>query len=302
MPLCEFSLIDPDTLQPMEGRSMTLNRVGIHNAVGNEGPVQVPMFDESGMKWMGANIKNAIDLEFDCPVITTGKRRRGKSNFTIKLFREHVWPGFSLENIHFEVDSYVSSLQGCDPANPSIGYYPVQMYDESITGFHNQDWQHQIPYVKVLNIVGKKRICMPFLLPNLGDLNSKVKPLVMFWVYLYRRGVAEIRVPSENQFDGSVFWRPYCAISFDKLDGPFWDAYEVKKMEFIERYDAVNTDVRGRRSAEAMQRDALISHVVEQGWMKADDIAVELDVKPGTVKSWMTRYRQKMESVSQAVV
>lgn len=272
---------------------LELNRVGIHYAVSPEGSTRIPMFDESGLDWIVASMRELINDGYDAPFIVTGQRRNGKSVFTLKVSRKQN-PMFSIKNIHFSIESFMSDLENIPEADPRIGYYPTVDYDESITGLHNQEWQSQVPYVKVLNIIGKKRITMPVVLPHISDLNPKVTRMMAFWVYIYQRGVAEIRIPRTNQFDRGIFWIPYCAIQYDKFDDddPFWLAYSKRKDDFISEYTKSMSEVEGPRGVAAKyaeQRNTLIRYIKENDWAQLKDVAEKLGVKQNTLSMWLAR-------------
>jgi hypothetical protein len=283
---CEFKTWKDET-------SLVLNRVGIHNAVGFDGPVKVPMFDESGIDWIVTSMRELIADGYDAPWICTGNRRFGKSVFTLKVSRRHC-KNFRVENIHFAIEPFMADLEAAEEADPRIGYYPTVDYDESITGLHNQEWQSQVPYVKVLNIIGKKMITMPIVLPHISDLNPKVTRMMAFWVYIYERGVAEVRIPKTNQFDKGIFWVPYCAIKYDAFDekDAFWLAYQKRKDQFIQDYTKEMSDTegpKGQAGKYVQQRNKLIEHLTQNKMMQVNEIAELLEVKPNTISMWMAR-------------
>lgn len=273
-----------------------VNLIGHHYAVGPDGPVKIPMFDESGFDWIVASMREQIEDGYDAPFIVTGDRRKGKSVFTLKVSRRH-FSNFRVENVHFAIEPFMSDLENIPEADPRIGYYPTVDYDESITGLHNQEWQSQVPYVKVLNIIGKKRITMPIVLPHISDLNPKVTRMMSFWVFIYQRGVAEIRVPKTNQFDKSIFWIPYCAIKYDAFpeDDPFWMAYSERKDKFISDYTKQQSELdapRGLAGKYVQQRNTLIDHLRETKKMTVEEMAELLDVKTGTIYKWLARGKE----------
>jgi len=279
---------------------MELNRVGLHYAISPEGTTKVPMFDESGFDWIVASMRELIDDGYDAPFVVTGQRRNGKSVFTLKLSRRQN-PGFTVKNIHFSIESFMADLENIPEADPRIKYYPTVDYDESITGLYNQEWQSQVPYVKVLNIIGKKRITMPVVLPHIGDLNPKVTRMMAFWVFIYQRGVAEIRIPRTNQFNRDIFWVPFCAIQYDKFDDydPFWMAYSEKKDKFISEYTKSMSDADGLKGLArkyAEQRNTLIEHLRENKIMSREEIAEVLKVKPGTLDVWRARSKSSQSA------
>lgn len=274
--------------------------MGLHYAVSPEGSTRIPMFDESGFKWIVASMRELIEDGYDAPFIVTGNRRNGKSVFTLKVSRLQCH-NFSVKNVHFAIEPFMANLEEAPEADPRIGYYPTVDYDESITGLHNQEWQSQVPYVKVLNIIGKKRITMPVVLPHIGDLNPKVTRMMAFWVFIFQRGVAEIRIPKTNQFNKDIFWIPYCAIQYDAFaeNDPFWLAYSKRKDDFIAEYtkSMSNTDQpRGLAGKYAEQRNALIDHVRDNKIMTREEIADVLKVKPGTLDVWRSRGKKSQSA------
>lgn len=289
-----FPLFDPDTLEPTN-EEITLNKVDDYNAVAADGAVSIPMFDDTGYEWLSRYVHSAIDNKLQCPFVVTGKAGRGKSTFSIKLLRQ-TWVGFNPEHIHFWIDPFMESLEKNEEADPSIGYYPAELYDEAITGLFNQEWQSQTPQIKTTNIVRKKRTTIGYLTPNLGDINPKILPNMQFWAYMYRKGVAEIRFPYQNQFNGSVYWKPICAIAFTPLADEFWTTYERKKDSFIQEFlHGINKgEIGSRKYIQVVnQRDDLIAHVVDSELMKQNEIADVLNVKPNTVSMWLNRREKR---------
>lgn len=277
--------------------AVRVNSVGEHYAIGPGGAVAVPMFDDSGFDWLVQYAREQIQDKYDCPYVVTGKRRHGKSMFTTRFSRV-LYPEFKVQDIHFTMQSFIEALERLPPADPSRDYYPTALYDEGVTGFYNQEWYAQVPYIKILNTIGKKQLTMPILLPNLADLNPKVRSLVTFWVYLFERGLAEIRIPSVNQFDGSIFWTPLCAIRFSPLEDEFWQEYEHRKDRFIDEYTkemGASEGVGGRLKNALDQRDKLLVHVLDRGWMTQTELGGLWGLDQSRVSKIRNSYLKRLE-------
>ncbi len=289
-----FPIYDPDTLEPTI-QEMTLNKIDDYHAIGSDGPVNVPLFDESALDWLARLGHDSIDNKLQCPFVVTGKAGRGKSTFAIK-FLQKMWIGFNVSHIHFWIEPFMSGLEKFEEADPSIKYYPCQLYDEAITGLFNQEWQDARSNVKTLNIVRKKGITAGYVTPSLGDLNPKVLPNMQFWVFIFKRGVAEIRFPMVNQFNGSVYWKPICAIAYGEMHGDLWSAYETSKDGFIQDFThGVNQGEIGSKKVITLtdQRNSLIEWVVEEEWATQEEVADRLKVKPNTISMWKSRAKAK---------
>ena len=279
-----------------EGRPNTpvqVNRVGVHNAVGSEGPIQVPLFDETGFNWLHQTMKEHILDGYDFPYVVTGDRRRGKSVFTLKLSQMHD-RHFGLDNNHFNIGPFMQGLTDAPSADPDNGIFPTVNFDESITGLNNQEWQSQVPYVQVLNIIGAKRITMGIVLPHIASLNPQVTRLMSVWVYIFERGLAEIRIARTNQFSKDIWWVPYGAIKYGPYPegDPFWAEYNRRKTDFINDYTesmADNNVIGGRAGLYAHQRNDLIRYIADNKWAQMKDIAERLKVKPNLLSMWLAR-------------
>lgn len=224
--------------------------------VPQSGNAVVPLCDESGLDWLVASIREHTRQQFDVPIAITGKRRMGKSQFGLQLAKK-LDPEIPLEHVTFELSQYQDLIRGTAPSQS-----PVYMYDESIEGMFKQEWQRQMAIVKTLNISGALLIKHIFIMPSLGDFNSKIKPMIAFWIYIEDRGLAIVEVSTVDKHNGSVWWEPIMAIHYGMMTGPFWDAYNDKKNGFISNYNPDKTP----NSVSMEQRDALIKKVYAEGW------------------------------------
>lgn len=298
-----FPKYDVDTKE-MLNEEVQLNKIGDYGAVGPDGKAyNIPMFDESALTYLADFARDTIDYGLQCPFLVTGLPGRGKSTFSARLLNL-LRPNFELDRVHFYMDDLLERIQKDPIADPDNTGYMVQLFDEAIEGTFNQSWQSQVTNIKVLNIVRIKRQIIGYAIPNLSDFNPKLHPLLQFWVFLYRKGIAELRLPFPSQFDGSVYWKPIMAIQFGAEQGEWWDRYEDKKIRFIDDYTgAVNEGEIGSKKLLAIrdQRDDLIDHVVDSGLMTVKDVARVCRVKQNTVSMWRSRRTERQAKVSIAV-
>lgn len=291
-----FPKYDPDTKEALS-EEMELNKIGDFHAVGSGGrPVPVPMFDESGLEWLVEYFRDTIREGLQCPFMVTGLPGRGKSTFALKVLTQ-LRPNLELHRIRYYLEDILENVTKDSISDPSRNDYRVNLYDEAITGLFNQDWQSAVTNIKVLNIVRIKLQTIGYVLPHKNDMNPKIHPMMQAWVYLYRKGIAEIHLPLVNKHDGSVFWKSIMAIQFGPFDGPLWDAYSTQKLDFVKNYStAVNQgDIGSPRLITVQnQRDDLIEHVVDAKLMSVNEVAELLRVKQNTISTWRTRHAKRI--------
>lgn len=292
--------MEDTVLRTFTGKKFTINRLGWHYAASPGGTKEVPIADEAtGLNWLISIMEDRIADGYDCPFVVTGPRRFGKSVLAQKICYR-LDSEFCPERIDFTLESFINGLQKLPPADAKLRRYPARLYDEGVTGFYNQEWFQQVPYIKILNIIGKKQLTMPILLPNLADLNPKVRSLVCFWAYLPQRGLAEIRFPSINQFDGTIFWDAQCCIKYGPKDDEQWRQYELAKDKFIDDYtrEMGVFDGSNKRDVKVIeQRDRLMEHCISLGWMNQQDIADLFEVTQPNVSQMLTKYKSRKEKL-----
>lgn len=289
-----FPRYDPDTKEALSDE-MELEKVGEYNAVGQGGrPVPVPLFDETGLDWLAEYARDTIRYGLQFPFLVTGLPGRGKSTFASKLLTA-LRPNMEHDRVHYYIENVLERIEKDDISTPDN--INTQLYDEAVTGLFNQEWQSAVTNIKVLNVVRMKLEVIGYVLPSLSDMNSKLYPMMQAWIFLYRKGVAEVLLPLVNKFDGSVYWRPVMAIQFGPMSGDWWDRYNERKYHFIQEYtSAVNQGEIGSKKHIAVmnQRDELIERIVAEKWMTVTEIAEMLHVRQNTVSQWRSRRENRM--------
>lgn len=295
-----FPKYDPDTKQALS-EEVELNKVGEFNAVGSGGkPVPVPMFDESGLGWLVEYFRDTIRDGLQCPFMVTGLPGRGKSTFALKVLTQ-LRPSLELDRIKYYLEDILTAVNNDSISDPSRNDYRVNLYDEAITGLFNQDWQSAVTNIKVLNIVRIKLQTIGYVLPHKNDMNPKIHPMMQAWIYLYKKGIAEVHLPLVNKHDGSVFWKSIMAIQFGPFEGPLWNGYSKQKLDFVQNFsnDVSEGEIGSKQLITTKdQRDNLIEYVVDNKFLSVNEIADVLGVKQNTVSGWRARHAKRLQKAN----
>lgn len=205
------------------------------------GTVYIPFLDDHAIDYIAAQIKELIADGFDCIVMITGARRKGKSTLGIKIARK-VSDKFTLDDIAFRLEDFSRILDDNPYASIEKNQYPQAFLDEAGVGLYNKEWfaSWQRNLVKCLQVIGIKRQICYFILPHARKLTGDVRDeMASIWIdvdtkYKHERGYAEYYTGVRDKFKQSIWWRPKFAFKFKALDDDFFHRYEEKKMRFVD--------------------------------------------------------------------
>lgn len=256
-----------------------------------------PCYDHRYIPVLAESIRDYPRRKFDCNIMVTGKRRRGKTTLATKIARQ-VDAEFRPTNVAFEVEPWNKVLADSPYADPDNDIYPQSMLDEAGFDLFSQNWMERIQrnIVKKLEVIGIKNLIDWFILPHRKKLNKSIREeMIEYWLHvgLSRdglRGIAELRQGVENIWEEEMYWAPVCAFTFEDhpKDDPWWMTYEVSKREFVDKVTATDpTDEamsdRGRKLID--QRNAAIKLLYRIGYGSHATIARALEMPRTTIDS-----------------
>lgn len=264
-------------------------------------PMSIPLLDHSGIKFTAHCIKEHIDNGRNCNILVTGDPGLGKSTVICQIALE-VDPNFSVDNIAFTLKEYEEVFRRNPYGDGAAGIYPQGDMDESAHAMYGPEYQKEEQRVTAKNMIIariKKQINY-FSTPKRKLLNPHVREMVHIWIHVseprpYLQGYARVRfAPPERQSEFHVekYWEPKYAFIFGPLTGPFWEAYEAKKIAFLEDAsslkpkseveDIVSTVVRNLRKLGMNQTE--IAKVIErnQSTVSRMQSKLNIDTNPTT--------------------
>ena len=198
------------------------------------------MLDDKVLDFITSQIVELVEDDFDCIVMITGARRKGKSTLGIQIARK-VSQAFSPDNIAFRLEDFSSILEKNPYADPKNGVFPQAFLDEAGVGLYSKEWYAtwQRNLVKCLEVIGIKRQICYFILPHARKLTGDIRDeMASMWIdvdtkWKHERGYAELYTGVRDKFKQSIWWKPRCAFKFNPLEDDFWKSYEEKKKLFV---------------------------------------------------------------------
>lgn len=216
----------------------------------------IPFLDSSAIDFIVAQIVELIEDKFDCIVMISGARRKGKSTLGMQIARK-VSSKFSVDDIAFRLEDFSSILEKNPYADPAKGVLPQAFLDEAGVGLYSKEWMAiwQRNLVKCLEVIGIKRQICYFILPHAKKLTGDIRDeMASLWIdvdtkYKHERGYAELYTGVRDKFKQSIWWKPKFAFKFNSLEGdPFFDAYELKKKAFVDEIAAKKQEAEKEKS------------------------------------------------------
>lgn len=222
-------------------------------------------FGAEFIDYLAGELRYRRSKGFDNIIMVTGPERSGKSTFTQRLARA-LDPNLPLDRVTFKIRDF----------NQAIAEAPegtVIIMDEAGIDMYSQEWwdEFQIQLVKKLFVIGVKHLTLLLVIPHRLDLNKKIRDRrVQYWVNVshmkrtLERGYATVREACNSEWTQDIYWDTLGLCRFGPLKGPEWDAYEQKKLAFV---DEINAGEYGTRESKTMkkQRDDLVMYCSELG-------------------------------------
>jgi len=249
----------------------------------------VPLFDETGKTVVAKFITERIDHKKDCPVLVTGDRGAGKSTVIGSIALE-IDPKFPVDNVAFRLTDFAAVFDKNPQGDGENGIYPQISMDEAGHALYGSEWlkQEQRIIAKQLIISRIKQQIIWMAVPKRKQFNNQVRDMAYIWIHVlepreYLQGYAIVRVaPPDMQSEWlpEKYWAPRFVFTFPSLTGEWWDAYEKKKITFVNEVTAETAKGKGR-TKENDSRDAAIRRLVEDHTKLHDPISArELSTDP----------------------
>lgn len=269
----------------------------------DRGPICVPFLDARVIDYLAAQIKEMVTDKYDCVIMITGRRRIGKSNLGLQIARK-VDPNFSIDNVAFHVDNFAQLLDKNPSADPEHGVFPQAFYDEAGFGLFAKDWMHEwVKEVgKCLQVVGKKRNIVYFILPHIKKLVGDIRDeMAYIWIDLdfgwkHERGYGEVYMGTRDKFKQMIWWSPKCCFKYDELNDGFWKEYEGRKDNFISEVASGKYDT-NKKSKDAERFNRAVYEMNTMG-LSAEEIAARLDIGRATVFRRLAEHKSTIQQGS----
>lgn len=267
--------------------------------IGNK-PVLVNVYDSRYLDYVVYWIKDRIRNGFDCIILYTGERRIGKSTTACSIARR-IDPEFSPSMVAFRIGEFNQIVATNPRADPENDVWPQAKLDEAGYDAYAKNWMKDVQknLVRKFEVIGEKRQIVHLVLPHKDMLLKDFRDdMAKLWVncetYHGLRGFAIIREAKPNPWSMNLFWWPWAAICTDPFpeDDPFWQAYMIKKRQFVDEVAAESlesTGIKASYSKALAQRNRAISVLQKRTGLTHAEIAGELDMNRKTITRVINR-------------
>ena len=134
-------------------------------------------------KMLWQKVRNILGLKkkgFDSPIMIDGKRRTGKSTLA-KTIAYLIDPTMTIKN-------FVAGLEDSIQAIETIKEDSALIFDESSLNFGSKDAMKkaQNQLIKIIDVVGQKKLTLIFVLPSFFELNRTIAIIhTLFLIHVY---------------------------------------------------------------------------------------------------------------------
>jgi hypothetical protein len=191
------------------------------------------------------NVNMIIKKKFDCAFIISGGERTGKSTLGITC-------GMYLSNNTLTMDNFASGMDDCTEKIKNLPEESVLIVDESSLVFSSADAikKEQKQLLRVLDVVGQKRLKFIIILPAFHDLNKQIatrrsrfllhvytdKALNRgFFSYYGEKTKKRLYIEGKKNYGSMAFPEPEWDGRFNDYIPPFNDEYlRLKKKSLME--------------------------------------------------------------------
>ena len=255
-----------------------------------------PCYDDRYIDVLAEEIRHFPQRKFDCNIMVTGKRRRGKTTLAATAARR-IDPEFSPRQVAFEVEPWNVIIRDSPYADPDNGILPQSILDEAGFDLFSQNWMERVQrnIVRKLEVIGIKNIINWYVLPHRKKFNKSIREeMIEYWLHVKLdhtglRGLAELRQGEENIWEEEMFWRPVCAFTFDPLpEDDWWTEYTTNKRTFVDKIaatDPSDEDMSDRGRKLIKQRNTAMKLLYRSGFGSHQAIATAMDMPKTTVDS-----------------
>lgn len=266
------------------------------------GDVFVPVYDSRIYDYMAYRVKRRVGKKLDNRIVLAGPPRSGKTTDAATWARR-IDPDFPVEHVSFRLADFRQDLASLPDADPERGVFPIAVLDESGVDLYAKDWAKRIvkEMVKVFQIVGKKRLTMIMSLPHRNLLTKDMRDAMHFWVNTRllheNRGFAEFREASESPWY-APYWEALFGFVSEELTGRWWNEYEKRKDEFIDKFTSLEPVTVPERIQKLLrQRNSLIRELAKRG-VSYRAIEGICGVDSGNIGRIIDRSIQELEEIS----
>jgi hypothetical protein len=222
------------------------------------------------------NIKKIQKLGWDCQFIIVGDERSGKSTLGIQC-------GYILSNGKISIENIAPTASAAIEKLEDLPDESVLIIDEGSLMFSSKDTmkKEQRQLIKILNVVGQKKMVLIVILPDFFDLNKYISVFrSRFLIKVYadknlRRGRFMYWGSSRKKILYEYGKKHYGSYKFPKSNfkgrftsfNPIFKEYEKLKVSSL--WAALKSDDKiASEPKTKAQRDVLINQVYRRRWMK----------------------------------
>ena len=255
--------------------------------------VQCAEYGSEFIDYMASEMRYRRSQGFDNVCMVTGDERSGKSTFAQVLANRILGHDIELEKICFKLSDFNRAISEAPDED-------VIIMDEAGVDLYSAEWwdEFQTLLVKKLFVIGCKHLTLLLVLPHQMDLNRKIRSRrVKYWFNVnarrgsLERGFCTVRESQTNEWVQEVFWETLGCCRFSQLKGERWNAYEEKKMRFV---DEMNNEDYGSRSSKKTDRALMMYLLSTKGKMTQEQIAKDLNISQPVVSRMISNYREKL--------
>jgi len=152
-------------------------------------------------------VNKHLKSDRDVFVCITGFTGEGKSTFAIELAQAHAKIRKKTYSLNKQMTwDREELLQMIDGEN-KLKQYDEVIHDELFLAGYNRKWQdaEQIEFIQTLNTYRDRHLLFIGCIPVFKQLDPAVRTRVRFWVHIFKRGIAVIRLQEPNSCTDDVW-------------------------------------------------------------------------------------------------
>ena len=197
-------------------------------------------YDQRVKDYLRTWITEDLSTGEDFIIKDTGPRRKGKSTLGCRTALD-LFP-ITPDNVVYTARDFAKLADYLPPSEPFDGKFSIIVFDEAGYGMFKQRWyeREQQEVVRLVEVNAAKMLVVILVSPHNDFINKALQGPTMCKLWLdvglaqtLGKGWASMLKGRYHQFRVAGFWNPFCGFRFDELTGPFWDAYMIKKHNFI---------------------------------------------------------------------
>lgn len=275
----------PGRLQTPGGKWVPVNIASSNYRIKQAGrPYVVRLLDDTGVHFTSEVAKECVDQAQDCFIIVTGKRAGGKSTL-IQGCAKGIDRHFDPVNVAFRLEDFGEIFNNNPQGDGQAGIYPQVIMDEAGYAMYGPQWlkREQQVVAKELIVSRIKRQIIWMAMPKRKHLNPHVRDMAYLWIHVsqpkpFQRGYAVVRMAPEHlqsEFASESFWEPKYAFTFPEQTGPQWDAYEARKIAFVNNVLKESLEDDNGTSKSNAARDAILREYYQDRKSRGDPITMK---------------------------